>query len=43
MEKNIQRKVYQKPSWRKQEMFERFARACPKSHYPCNGGYIKKS
>jgi hypothetical protein len=32
MEKNKKRKVYQKPSWQKQEMFERFAQACGKKY-----------
>lgn len=35
MEKNNNRKVYQKPSWQKQEMFERFAKVCPKVVNPC--------
>jgi hypothetical protein len=35
MEKNHQRKVYQKPSWQKQEMFERFAAACTKTTKAC--------
>jgi hypothetical protein len=43
MEKNNQRKVYQKPSWQKQEMFERFSMACPKITSPCNLGYNKQS
>ena len=43
MEKNNQRKVYQKPSWQKQEMFERFSMACPKTTNPCNGGFNKQS
>ena len=43
MEKNNQRKVYQKPCWQKQEMFERFAQACAKLVSPCNGGVNKQS
>lgn len=36
MEKNKKRKVYQKPSWQKQEMFERFAASCAKMHSSCS-------
>lgn len=43
MEKNNQRKVYQKPSWQKQEMFERFSMGCAKTTNPCNLGTIKQS
>jgi hypothetical protein len=43
MEKNNQRKVYQKPSFQKQEMFERFAHVCAKITNPCNTGKNKMS
>jgi len=43
MENNKQRKVYQKPSWQKQEMFERFALMCGKLVNPCNTGGQNKS
>jgi hypothetical protein len=43
MEKNNQRKVYQKPSWQKQEMFERFSMACAKMSNPCGLGVKKQS
>lgn len=43
MEKNNQRKVYQKPSWQKQEMFERFAHVCDKLIKKCNAGKQNKS
>jgi hypothetical protein len=38
MEKNNKRKVYQKPSWQKQEMFERFAVSCGKKGAGSTGG-----
>ena len=44
MEKNNQRKIYQKPSWQKQEMFERFCVVCSKQVGPgCNASSVLKS
>jgi hypothetical protein len=42
MQKANKRKVYQKPSWQKQEMFERFARTCgktPSGGAGCSGSH----